>query len=358
MSRLVLLILVLLVANQPVRAEAVRVTSGKVSGEGWIFDANGVCMLVTPRHVVEQNGRLTTPMLVDAAGIEGQGIDAIAAPDTLQVGGAAMDVARLRVVGALSAHCDDDLGYGDIGPTLDRVRLTGQPLYFEKVQAGGSVELVPAAVATINKDRYRFTVSTPPGAAQVIASDSGSPVRLRSTSSIEQGLPLGLLVEALSDTDSMVLRMDAIQTWFHAAPAGAPAADPAAPFRIVGWSGETPDGHCGPTNLLTPDAACGWRASPLPDHATVDVDLTPSGGDRAISRVTVRFEAGTRAAGVAVEARPKGKIIGGEAWDALTYCAASPGQAILACSFAPRTGNLFRIRIEGLNGGVRSLSLQ
>ncbi len=358
MNRPMLLALVLLVAHGAAQAEAVRVTSGKVSGEGWIFDAHGVCMLVTPRHVVEQNGRLTTPMLVDAAGVDGQGVDAVAAPDTLQVGGAPMDVARLRVVGALSAHCDDDLGYEDLGPTLDRVRLTGQPLYLEKVQAGGSVELVPAAVATINRDRHRFTVSTPPGGAQVIASDSGSPVRLRSTSSVEQGLPLGLLVEVLNDTDSMVLRMDVIQAWLRTRPAMAPAADPAAPFRIVGWSGETPDGHCGPTNLLAPDAACGWRANPLPNHTTVDVDLAPASGERAISGVMVRLEAGGRVSGVAVEARPDGRIIGGEAWDALTYCAASPGDTALTCSFAPRTGSLFRIRLDGLDGGLRSVSLQ
>ena len=341
------------------RAEPVRVTAGNASGEGWTFDDGGTCSLVTARHVVERNGRLASPMLVDSAGVAGQGIDPLVPPGTLQVGGAPMDAARLRVVGELHERCADDLGYEDLGPTLDRIKLTGQPLYLEKVLPGGSAELVPASVSTINRDGKRFTIAIPPGGAEIVASDSGSPVRLRSTASNDRGLPLGLVTEVLDDGEAVVLRMDAIRTWVRGVPAPMTARSGIGAFRIIRWSATTPDPACGPTNMLVPGENCGWRAQPLPGKTTVDVDVSPPTGAIApVSGITVELELGSSVTGVEVEARDAGNVSPDAAWDPLAYCPAPADDSVITCRFAPRADSMFRIRMDGLKGGLRTIVLR
>ncbi|MBV9749962.1 MAG: hypothetical protein JO157_14225 [Acetobacteraceae bacterium] len=338
-----------------VRAETVRVMAGdSVTGEGWTYADGGECYVVTARHVVVQGGRATLPLLVNAAGIEGQGVEPALPPDTLRVGGEPMDAARFRVIGALSTHCGDDLGYENLSATLARVKDTGQALYISKVLPHGSEEIVPAAVIALNKDGDRFTLRPASGADAIVQSDSGSPVRLRGEAAVEQGLPLGLVTDSLGDGTALVLRMDAIRRWVTASRAESVGAAGGAglPLSVVAWSGETPDPACGPANLLDAAAACGWRAHAARSAATVDLDLAVGSGSAPVSEVRLTLEPGARLSGMEVLVPDE------QGWQSVRYCPAAPGAAVQSCAFLPRIAKAVRLRLAGFAGGVRKVEVR
>lgn len=339
----------------PVRAETVRMVAGGATGGGWTYAYDGECYVVTARHVVaREDGSIALPLMVDAAGIEGQGVEPALPPDTLRVGGELMDAARFRVVGALRTHCRDDLGYQNLDATLARLRDTGQPLYVSKVLPRGSEEIVPAAIIALNRDNDRFTLRPSSGADTVVQSDSGSPVRMRSDAAVEQGLPLGLVTDSLDDGTALVLRMDAIRRWATTAARSAAATTGLEiPLRIAAWSGVTLDPNCGPANLLDPKAACGWRARPLPNTGgAVDLDLDVGDGAVMVAEIHLTLEPGAHLSGVEV------LVPDGQAWQSARYCRVTPGALAQVCAFLPRAAKTVRLRFAGLVGGIRSVEVR
>ncbi len=320
------------------------------SGEGWLFAHDGGCAAVTAGHVVAGT---TSPLLVNAAGVEGQGRTVATPGAGLQVGGEAMDAALLTVAGGLASGCEDDLGYQDVGPTLARLNREGGHLVLEKLDPRGNLEVVELGLVAVNRDGLRFTVRPLNAADPIAQGDSGSPVLLRSASAIEGGLPLGLITRDLGGGEALVLRMDAIRRWVDGIAAAPLIAPTDATLHLVAWSGVTADPGCGPLNLIEPTAACGWRVAPVAGSQLVTADLALSaprpGG---ISSVTMRFEQATTARGIAVAA-----AAGNNSWASLVYCPVSAGQVSVTCHFAPSAASTYRITVEGLRGGVRTVVL-
>ncbi|MBW4024661.1 MAG: hypothetical protein HIU92_16310 [Proteobacteria bacterium] len=345
----------LMVAGEAL-AEPVRVTvAGDRSGEGWLYSKGNDCFVLTPRHVLFIDGRMQSPMLVDASGVTGAGIEP-EAPSIL-VGGSPMDVARVRVVGALTKKCSDGLGYDDLSATLERIIGTRDPIYFEKVGRSGSSEEVPAQIVAINKDRARFTIRTvDPESDPIRESDSGSTVRLRGTSVSEIGLPLGLVLRDEGGGYISVLRLDAVRGWLDTLVAARSAQADLLSSKLIGWSAATPDPTCGPTNLFDAKTPCGWRPKLRPGASSIDVDLLiASSGSAPLGGLTITLEKGSQFEDV--EVLMSDTVAGGETWQSIRYCPMVGAELVQSCTFLPRIGQTVRLRFSKLAGGIRNIIL-
>lgn len=355
MSTAAIAALALTLLAQPCAAETVRVqVSPDRSGEGWLFSSHDTCQVVTAGHVVAGSPR---PLLIAKSGEQAAGRVIATPPAQPKIGGAAMDAVALELTGRLASGCSDDLGFESLSPLLQRLLRSGSNLYIEKVGPHGSSEVVELLLTAVNKDGARLTVRLAhPQADAIVESDSGSPVLLRSADALNSGLPIGLVTNDLGDGEVSVLRMDTIRAWITSVRA-APAANPVeAGYRILGWSANTPDPGCGPSNLLDPAAACGWRATPPIGKTRVSLDIEPLDHSLTFASVAVDLGPGSSATGVAVEAQDPA-MNGADSWFALPYCPAQSNQLAVRCGFAPTKGPVFRVIVSGLAGEIRAIRL-
>jgi hypothetical protein len=339
----------------PAGAETVYIRSGQHEGQGWVFLHPTGCWMATAGHVVGETR--AGVIVIGASGASAQG--------DLVVRDPRHDLAIVRLAGALARACPaSPLGDRDVMPMLDRVQHEGAPILFERrnAKAGATsvsygVEFVGMQVLGISEASSTFTLRPERRSGDAIAaSDSGGPIRFRGSGLGEAGLPLGIVTEIARDRNGTVvvaLRMDVVRAFFDGTVAQTPKPpERNAPISIAAFSGETPDTACGPLNLLSTSAACGWRArrtsAAKPIALTLDVGEVPG----AITAVELRFSNHATPQGIAV-ATSAGLD---RDWQGERYCTIPAGRHEVICAVGARTARGVKIVVDG--GSVEIIGLR
>ena len=163
---------------------------GGATGQGWVFERAGECMVVTAAHVAARGAIVT-----DSKGSQGVATRIIAHPQAQAEAGEGVDLAVMFVDGKLASACPaSSLGYSDLSPTLERVRTQNLPIALEQSAGGTGIVTKGARLLAINSDGQSFTLELVNQDGGVAQGESGSPVRLQGSSMSDAGLPIGIVV--------------------------------------------------------------------------------------------------------------------------------------------------------------------
>lgn len=342
-------------------AEPVRVESASGQGQGWVFSQSGACFVLTAAHVARPGA-----LVRSAFGVEGQAVEMWRHPQASDTPGEGVDIALLRVEGALAARCPaSSLGYDNVGPTLERIRVQRQPIALDQAAEGGrGVQTYPVSLLGVDADGMTFTVREATG----VQGDSGSVVRFQGSALGEAGLPIGIVSTEIADGAGVyrVMRFDAARKFARdtiqrsrAVPGAVAAPGGAASrlrTRLAAWRGDTRDPNCGPMNAVSANPACGWRAAPQIGWTSVDLDFVLEPAPGAVSGVNVTLDGAGDGVGleVSVTGEPPEDA---RHWISVRVCRAQDA-SLIQCNFNPRAANGVRVRIFGPFEAIRNVTLR
>lgn len=333
-------------------AETVFVRSGQNEGQGWAFWQDGICWLVTPKHVATEEAL----MVSGTGGVEAQGHSVRRHDD--------LDIAVAELTGSFAKSCPSyatPLGDSDTAPTLRRLISEGRTISLEKrtgTLEGGAfgLEILAVQIDALSGTEPIFMSRTIQPKDQIIRTDSGSPIRLRGSGLGEAGLPLGLLI-TVEETEERqfltVLRMDAVRDFFNRAAGrqNATSDEVSLPFEIDGFSGQTPDTECAPLNLLTPGTDCGWKVERGNGQDRISIQLSLK-NQLSVSLIEVEFGMVSMVDGISIKT-----ALGENTFTRDRYCRKTEA-AVLKCEIAARTADRISIVIDGRSAEIIAVQIK
>lgn len=335
-------------------AEPVYVEANETIGQAWAFKRGDACLAITAAHVAQLGAVVTsTRRQLDGRFLQAQATSVNVHPPNSE--GQPIDLAIMVLEGPLKAKCPaSQLGYAQLGPTLDRIMSAGLPVVMSKAQQETGVSATPVRVHAVNADGVTFVVAKGVGGDGAIQGESGSVLQLQSGGVAESGMPLGIVTQSLGGSGLIrVIRFDVARAFVERTfplavrsaptPSASASASPRRALELVDFSGATPDPACGPLAALSA-TGCGWK-SPLSGRRYADLMLTAPAGFPRLSGIQLRLSGTGGAAGVEISTTEE-TATETTVWTTASVCrAASPGE--LSCRFAERATRTVRLRIFG-----------